>query len=108
MTLAAGSILGRLTGVDAARNNFDHIAAIECKMSAEPELPGQHDLLLLEVHRKNTDHDPRVQYFALESCGSTRAIWLRYQESIKAPKSGSEPLRFGQDNGAGAIAKMLT
>jgi len=95
MAFAARCIFGTLARIDPTGRNLDHFAAVECKMGPKPELPGQHDLLALEVNRQHADHDTGPQYFALERCALPIAIRSRYDEAIIASKSGAKPLSPG-------------
>jgi hypothetical protein len=101
---AAGSIFGAFAWVDPAGNNFDHFAPVAGKVSAEPELPGEHDLLSAKIDRQNADHDAGPQYLTLESGRRIIAVRFRDQEALKNPKSGADPFGFGKNNGAGAVA----
>src|SRR5947208_17195186 len=96
MAFATRCIFGTFAWIDAASGNLDHFATVECKMATKPKLPGQHDLLALEVNRQHADGAAGPQYFALEGRALPVAIRSRYDEAIIAPKSGAEPLGLGQ------------
>src|SRR4051794_91630 len=95
MAFAARCILGAFAWIYAAGGNLDHVAAVECEMATKPELPGQHDLLALEVNRQHADHEPGPQYFTFEGGALPITIESRYDEAVIAPKSIAEPFGLG-------------